>query len=75
VLVSVYHVGGLLLLKPELDDSEKKNADQRNERELLERHFRTVADLTAVKILYPVTGDCWRSYLKNSNLGLSGQRI
>lgn len=55
VLVSVYHLGGLLLQRDGLNEYEKKNADLQTERELLERHFQTVSELAEARILYPIT--------------------
>ena len=56
VIVSVYHLGGLQKTKHAIEDgSQRQDADLESEREKLERHFRNVADLTAAKVLYPIT--------------------
>lgn len=46
VIVSVYHLGAL---------QGSTGAQTRQERETLERHFQTVAELASRRVLYPVT--------------------
>ena len=49
VIVSVYHLDSLQA------DSDEPGGKVQDKREALEKHFETVADLVAKKILYPVT--------------------
>jgi len=49
VIMSVYHLGSL---QPEQSEG---SARAQNERQVLESHFKTVADLASKKVLYPVT--------------------
>jgi len=56
VIVSVYHLGGLQKTKHAIEDgTQRADAELESEREKLEQHFRNVADLTAAKVLYPIT--------------------
>lgn len=56
VIVSVYHLGGLQKTKHAIEDgSQRPDAELESEREKLEQHFRNVSDLTAAKVLYPIT--------------------
>jgi hypothetical protein len=56
VIISVYHLGGLQKTKHAIEDgSQRPDAELESEREKLEQHFRNVADLTAAKVLYPIT--------------------
>ena len=55
VIVVVYHLAALQRSTRAPDDLNRSEADLQKEREALEMHFKTVADLTAAKVLYPVT--------------------
>jgi len=56
VIVAVYHLGGLQKTKHAIEDgTQRSDAELESEREKLEQHFRNVADLTAAKVLYPIT--------------------
>jgi hypothetical protein len=56
VIVAVYHLGSLQRTKRALEEgTERSEPDLQAERDALEQHFRTVAELTAAKILYPIT--------------------
>ena len=60
VIVSVYHLGALRgpTNGSEGDEGEhptRSNANAQRDREALERHFETVAELRAKKVLYPIT--------------------
>jgi len=56
VIVAVYHLGGLQKTKHAIEDgSQRPDAELESEREKLDQHFRGVADLTAAKVLYPIT--------------------
>ena len=56
VIVSVYHLGSLQM-KAQGDENHppKSNAEIQAERAALERHFKTVAELAAAKVIYPIT--------------------
>jgi len=49
VIVSVYHLATLQA------DSDEPGGKVQDKRAALEKHFQTVADLVAKKVLYPVT--------------------
>ena len=56
VIVAVYHLGALQRTKRAIEEgTQRSDAELQAERDALEQHFRTVADLTAAKILYPIT--------------------
>lgn len=56
VIVAVYHLGALQQLKRGSGDAQpRSDAELQSERRTLEQHFKTVADLTAAKVLYPIT--------------------
>jgi hypothetical protein len=56
VIVAVYHLGGLQPSKRSSNDSPPRSEGElQAERVALEQHFKTVADLTAAKTLYPIT--------------------
>ena len=56
VIVAVYHLGGLQQTKHASDDgTQRTDAGLQTERQTLEQHFKTVADLTAARVLYPIT--------------------
>jgi len=56
VIVAVYHLAGLQKTNHAIEDgSQRSDAELESEREKLEQHFRNVADLTAAKVLYPIT--------------------
>ena len=56
VIVAVYHLGGLQQTKHVSEDgSQRTEGELQTERQTLEQHFKTVADLTAAKVLYPIT--------------------
>ena len=56
VIVAVYHLGALQKSKAIYEDTPRKsNTELEDERRMLELHFKTVADLTAAKLLYPIT--------------------
>jgi len=56
VIVSVYHLGGLQKTKRAIEERiQRSDSELEAEREKLEQHFRNVADLTAAKVLYPMT--------------------
>ena len=57
VIVAVYHLGALQRLDNESKSSgaPKSDAELRAERGALEREFKTVADLAAAKVIYPIT--------------------
>jgi len=55
VIVAVYHLGSLQKSKGDPDNPAKSEAQLQTERATLENHFKTVADLAAAKIIYPIT--------------------
>jgi hypothetical protein len=55
VIVAVYHLGALQKTKSESAKPPRSDAELRAERETLEQQFKTVAELTAAKVLYPIT--------------------
>lgn len=56
VIVAVYHLGGLQQTKRDDDESKRRSdAELQAERQTLEQHFKKVADLTASRVLYPIT--------------------
>lgn len=59
VIVAVYHLGSLQKTKGDSNDPPKSppksDAEIQAERDTLEKHFKTVADLTAAKAIYPIT--------------------
>jgi hypothetical protein len=55
VIVAVYHLGALQTADSQSVKTPKSDAELRAERETLERQFKTVADLAAAKVLYPIT--------------------
>jgi hypothetical protein len=56
VIVAVYHLGGLQQTKHASEDgTQRTEAELQTERQMLEQHFKTVADLTAARVLYPIT--------------------
>lgn len=56
VIVAVYHLAALQQLKGGSGDAPlRSDAELQSERLTLEQHFKTVADLTAAKVLYPIT--------------------
>lgn len=56
VIVAVYHLGGLQQTKHASDDgTQRTEAELQAERQTLEQHFKKVADLTAARVLYPIT--------------------
>lgn len=55
VIVAVYHLGSLQKTKGDSDNPAKSDAQLQTERATLEKHFKTVADLAAAKIIYPIT--------------------
>jgi len=56
VIVAVYHLGALQKSKGGSGDSPPPSEEQlESERRALEQHFKTVANLTAAKVLYPIT--------------------
>lgn len=56
VIVAVYHLGALQQTKRASDDApQRSDTELQAERDALEQHFKTVAALTAAKILYPIT--------------------
>lgn len=56
VIVAVYHLGALQQTKRATPDApQRSDAELEAERQTLERHFKKVADLTAAKVLYPIT--------------------
>ena len=56
VIVAVYHLGGLQqTTHASADGTQRTEAELQTERQTLEQHFKTVAELTAAKVLYPIT--------------------
>lgn len=55
IIVSVYHLSALQKTKADAAKPPRSEADLQLERETLARHFKTVADLTAARVLYPIT--------------------
>jgi len=55
VIVSVYHLGSLQEVQSTKDHPAKSEAELQTERDTLEKHFKTVAELAAAKVLYPTT--------------------
>lgn len=55
VIVSVYHLSALQGSSGGSDESSTGSANIAEETKTLEKHFQTVADLYAKKVLYPVT--------------------
>jgi hypothetical protein len=55
VIVSVYHLGSLQKRQATKDQPAKSEAELQTERDTLERHFKTVAELAAAKVVYPIT--------------------
>jgi hypothetical protein len=56
VIVEVYHLARLQRSKVSSNDSQlRSEAELQAEHGALEQHFKTVADLTAAKTLYPIT--------------------
>jgi hypothetical protein len=55
VIVSVYHLNSLQTTEGYPDNPAKSDAQLQTERDTLERHFETVAELAAAKIIYPIT--------------------
>jgi hypothetical protein len=55
VIVAVYHLGALQKTKSESAKPQRSDAELRAERETLEQQFKTVAELAAAKVLYPIT--------------------
>lgn len=55
VIVSVYHLGSLQKAKNNENNPPKSDAELQTERATLEKHFKTVAELAAAKVLYPIT--------------------
>lgn len=55
VIVAVYHLGSLQKSKGDPDNPAKSDSQLQMERATLENHFKTVADLAAAKIVYPIT--------------------
>lgn len=55
VIVAVYHLGSLQTGAGDPDHPAKSESVLQTERETLEQHFKTVAELTAAKIIYPIT--------------------
>jgi hypothetical protein len=55
VIVSVYHLGSLQKGLPSTEHPAKSDAQLQSERDTLEKHFKTVAELAAAKVVYPIT--------------------
>jgi hypothetical protein len=55
VIVSVYHLGALQAAEGQSNKVGKTANEIQTEREALEQHFKTVANLAEQKILYPIT--------------------
>ena len=55
VIVAVYHLASLQKGKSDPGIPAKSDAQLQTERDTLEKHFKTVADLAAAKIIYPIT--------------------
>lgn len=55
VIVSVYHLGSLQKRQATKDQPAKSEAELQTERDTLEKHFKTVAELAAAKVVYPIT--------------------
>jgi hypothetical protein len=55
VIVAVYHLGALQNADRSPAAGKRSDAEVQAEREALEQHFKTVAELTAAKVLYPIT--------------------
>jgi len=56
VIVAVYHLGALQQSQGGSGEgSPRLDAELQSERQTLERHFKNVAELTAAKVLYPIT--------------------
>lgn len=55
IIVAVYHLGSLQKGNGDPDNPAKSDAQLQTERDTLEKHFKTVAELAAAKIIYPIT--------------------
>lgn len=55
VIVSVYHLGSLQRGRGTTEHPAKTDAQFQTERDTLEKHFKTVAELAAAKVVYPIT--------------------
>jgi len=55
VIVAVYHLNSLQKTEGNPDNPAKSDAQLQAERDTLEKHFKTVAELAAAKIIYPIT--------------------
>lgn len=55
VIVSVYHLGSLQKGQATTEHPAKSDAQLQSERDTLEKHFKTVAELAAAKVVYPIT--------------------
>jgi hypothetical protein len=55
VIVAVYHLGALQNADRASAANGRSDTEIQKEREALEQNFKTVADLTAAKVLYPIT--------------------
>lgn len=55
VIVSVYHLGSLQKGPGTTEHPAKTVAQLQTERDTLEKHFKTVAELAAAKVVYPIT--------------------
>jgi len=55
VIVAVYHLNALQKTEGYPDNPAKSDAQLQTERDTLEKHFKTVAELAAAKIVYPIT--------------------
>jgi hypothetical protein len=55
VIVAVYHLNSLQKTEGSPDNPAKSDAQFQEERDALEKHFKTVAELAAAKIVYPIT--------------------
>lgn len=55
VIVSVYHLGSLQRGPGTPERPAKSEAQLQTERDTLENHFKTVAELAAAKVVYPIT--------------------
>jgi hypothetical protein len=54
VIVSVYHLGALQKTSNQSEKS-RSETELQIEREMLAQHFKTVADLAAARVVYPIT--------------------
>jgi len=55
VIVSVYHLGSLQKGQASTEHPAKSDTQLQTERDTLENHFKTVAELAAAKVVYPIT--------------------